>query len=191
MLLSRFWHNARGGIAPLMAFVMIPLMTAVGIAIDFGRASAARSAFQTSLDSAALKLSKTAATANASTLESDATTMVAALFNRSGVSTPVVTASFTSAGGSKIVLKGTSSVATNFLSFLGYDSIPISASTTAVWGNTRLRVALVLDNTGSMAQSGKMTALKTASHNLLTQLQSCGERRPRTSTCRSSPSARM
>jgi uncharacterized protein YegL len=33
-------------------------------------------------------------------------------------------------------------------------------------------VALVLDNTGSMAQSNKMTALKTASHNLLTQLQS-------------------
>jgi len=41
----------------------------------------------------------------------------------------------------------------------------------STWGNTRLRVALVLDNTGSMASDGKMDALKTASHNLLTQLQ--------------------
>jgi hypothetical protein len=37
----------------------------------------------------------------------------------------------------------------------------------STWGNTRLRVALVLDNTGSMASDGKMSALKTASHNLL------------------------
>ena len=40
----------------------------------------------------------------------------------------------------------------------------------STWGNTRLRVALALDNTGSMASDGKMDALKTASHNLLTQL---------------------
>ena len=32
-------------------------------------------------------------------------------------------------------------------------------------------MALVLDNTGSMAQSGKLAALKTATNNLLTQLQ--------------------
>ena len=42
----------------------------------------------------------------------------------------------------------------------------------STWGNTRLRVALVLDNTGSMASDGKMSALRIASHNLLTQLQS-------------------
>jgi len=39
------------------------------------------------------------------------------------------------------------------------------------WGNNRLRVALVLDNTGSMAMAGKIDALKTASKNLLTQLK--------------------
>ena len=39
------------------------------------------------------------------------------------------------------------------------------------WGNTRLRVALVLDNTGSMSSAGKLTALKTATTSLLGQLQ--------------------
>jgi uncharacterized protein YegL len=38
-------------------------------------------------------------------------------------------------------------------------------------GGPRLRIALVLDNTGSMAQSGKMTALKSAATNLIQQIQ--------------------
>ena len=50
-------------------------------------------------------------------------------------------------------------------------SSPSPRNPTSTWGNTRLRVALVLDNTGSMSSSNKMTALKTASKNLLTQLK--------------------
>jgi uncharacterized protein YegL len=40
-----------------------------------------------------------------------------------------------------------------------------------MWGNSRLRVALVLDNTGSMSSAGKMTALQSATKSLLDQLQ--------------------
>ena len=54
---------------------------------------------------------------------------------------------------------------------LGVSEINVTASATSKWGNTRLRVALVLDNTGSMSDDGKMDALKTASKNLLTQLK--------------------
>src|SRR6185295_1213893 len=38
-------------------------------------------------------------------------------------------------------------------------------------GNTRIRLALVLDNTGSMSTASKMTALKSAAKSLLTQLK--------------------
>ena len=51
-------------------------------------------------------------------------------------------------------------------------SIGITGSSTAKWGSTRLRVALVLDNTGSKASDGKINALKTATANLLSQLKS-------------------
>jgi hypothetical protein len=68
-------------------------------------------------------------------------------------------------------LAASASVPSDFLNILGLNSINITASSKATWGNTRLRVALVLDNTGSMAQSGKMPALRTASQNLLTQIQ--------------------
>lgn len=60
-LLARFWNNRQGGVAPMLAITIIPLIGAVGAAVDYTRASAARSAMQTSLDSTALFLSKSAA----------------------------------------------------------------------------------------------------------------------------------
>ena len=44
-----------------------------------------------------------------------------------------------------------------------------------LWGIKKLNLALVLDNTGSMASSSKMTNLKTAAHNLLTMLQNAAK----------------
>ncbi len=82
-----------------------------------------------------------------------------------------MTVSYSSTAGSQIVLNGSATINTNFLGVLGIDEINFAATATSVWGNTRLRVALVLDNTGSMSSSNKMTALKTASQNLLTQLK--------------------
>src|SRR5262249_41126038 len=66
-------------------------------------------------------------------------------------------------------------IPTKFMGALGFPVINISSTAAVNWSNSRLRVALVLDNTGSMASSGKMTALKTAAHNLLTQLQSAAQ----------------
>jgi Flp pilus assembly protein TadG len=171
-MLARFLKNCRGGVAPLVALTAIPLMGSVGVAVDYSRANAARTAFQAALDSTSLMLSKTAATQNAADLQTSATNYFNALFTRTDVSNAKVVASYNSVGGSNVTLSGTATIATNFLSVLGYDHIDISASTKSTWGNTRLRVALVLDNTGSMASSDKMTALKSASENLINQLQS-------------------
>jgi Flp pilus assembly protein TadG len=171
MLLARFWKNRHGGVAPMLALTLIPLLGAVGAAVDFTRANADRAAFQAALDSASLSLSKSAATQSTGDLQDAATTMVSGLFNRPDVQNVAVSAKYSSADGSKLVIEGSATVPTMFLHILGYDQITIGASTTSTWGNTRLRVALVLDNTGSMASSSKMTALKTATQNLLTQLK--------------------
>jgi Flp pilus assembly protein TadG len=172
MLLHRFWKNSKGAVAPMLGIAIIPLMGAVGAAIDYSQASATRTAFQNALDATALMLSKTAATDSASDIQANTTNYFNAQFNsRPGVSNVVVTSNYSSSNGSQIVLTGTARMATNFLAVLNIDHIDITASTMSTWGNTRLRVALVLDNTGSMADSGKMTALKTASQNLLTTLK--------------------
>ena len=156
----------------MLGIALIPLLGAVGAAVDYSQASATRTAFQNALDSTALMLSKTAALQTSSELQAAATNDFNALFTGSNAKNVTVTANYSTTNGSQLVLNGSATVDTNFLSVLGIDTIHIAASTTSTWGNTRLRVALVLDNTGSMASSGKMTALKTASQNLLTQLKS-------------------
>jgi Flp pilus assembly protein TadG len=171
MLLSRFRKNTRGGIAPLLGITIIPLMGAVGAAVDYSQASATRVAFQSALDSTALMISKTAPNESSSDLQTQATNFFNAQFSRPGVSNVVVSVNYSSSGGSQIVLSGSAIYQTNFISLLGIDQIDIAAAATSTWGNTRLRVALVLDNTGSMASSNKMTALQTASQNLLTSLK--------------------
>ena len=67
---------------------------------------------------------------------------------------------------------------TVLMSVVGIKKINVVASSLVVWGQERLWISLVLDNTGSMTQTSggsnpvsKISALKTASHQLLTMLQ--------------------
>lgn len=170
-MLARFLSNTRGSIAPLLGFVALPLMAAVGMAVDYSRANADRTAFQVALDSTALMLSKTAATDSNADLQTQATDTFNAMFNRPGVTDVTVTPTYSADGGSKLTLSGTAVVHTSFLSVIGVSQIDINSTSVSTWGNTRLRVALVLDNTGSMNDAGKIDALRTASQNLLNQLQ--------------------
>jgi Flp pilus assembly protein TadG len=170
-MLRRFLKDCRGSIAPMLALTAIPLMGSVGAAVDFTRANAARAAFQASLDATALMLSKTAATQSSSDLQTQATATFNALYSHPEAKNIAITAVYSSAGGSKVTINGSANVETNFLGVFGYSQLPIAGTATSTWGNTRLRVALVLDNTGSMSSDDKMTALKAASKNLLTQLK--------------------
>jgi Flp pilus assembly protein TadG len=170
-MLARFLDNTRGGVAPLAAVVALPLMVGVGVAMDYSKVNAARSAFQVALDSTALMLSKNAAIVSKDELQTEATNTFNALFSHPDVvpASVHVTPDFTTAGGSKLTMTGNATVNTSFISVIA-STVNISATSVSTWGNTRLRVALVLDNTGSMTSNDKIGALKTASHNLLSQL---------------------
>ena len=110
MLLTRFWKNRQGSIAPLFGLAIIPLIAGVGSAIDYTRASAARTAFQSSLDSAALMLAKTAALQTPAQIEAEATTYVNALFTANNAKNVTITAAYSTTAGSELVLTGTALV---------------------------------------------------------------------------------
>ena len=88
-----------------------------------------------------------------------------------------VTPQFSQPAQGNFTLKLTASakVDTMFARLLGQSTITLSASSEVLWGIKKLNLALVLDNTGSMQQSAKMTNLKTAAHNLLTTLQNAAK----------------
>ncbi|MCW5692019.1 MAG: TadE/TadG family protein [Pseudolabrys sp.] len=169
--LTAFRRDRSGNVAITFALAALPLVGTVGAAVDFSQANRTKAALQSALDSAALMLSRDAATLSTTELNTKATNYVQAMLNQPQAKDITVSAAYTSDGGSKVVVNGSVSVPTVFMGVIGVNNVTISGSSTTAWGTTRLRVALVLDNTGSMDSDGKMTALKTATKNLLTQLK--------------------
>jgi len=172
---GRFIGAREGNIAVIFALSAIPIISFVGVAIDYTRASAARSSMQAALDSTALMLSKdlSAGTINTSQISSKASDYFNALYNNKDAQSVSVTAGYTAPSGNtpaSIKLDGTGLIQTDFMRVAGFPNMNFGASSTTTWGNVRMRVALVLDVTGSMAQDGKMDALKPAAKALVDQL---------------------
>ncbi len=130
---------------------------------------------QSAIDATALMLSKDVATLTPAQMSTKANAYFKALFNRSEVAGVTITPVYTTAGGTQVVVTGSGTVPTSFTKVMGFKELAINVSSTVKWGSSRLRVALVLDTTGSMADAGKITALKTATKNLLTQLQTAAQ----------------
>jgi Flp pilus assembly protein TadG len=169
----RAYRSAHGGnVAITFALATLPIITTIGFAVDYSHANSVKVAMQSALDSTALMLSKEAATDTSTQLQANAVKYFNALFTRPEATSVTITASYTSSGGTSLVVNGTANVPTAVLGVIGYNNIAVGGSSTAKWGSNLLRVALVLDNTGSMADDGKMTALISATKSLLTQLQS-------------------
>lgn len=168
--LSAFRIAQAGNVAITFAFASLPIIGFVGAAVDYSRANSVKAAMQTALDSTALMLAKEAATDTEDQLRTNATKYFTALFTRQEAKDVDVQVSYSTTGGSNVVIQATAALDAEFVRVLGYDTFHLRATSTAKWGITRLRVALVLDNTGSMASDGKMTALKTATKSLIDQL---------------------
>jgi Flp pilus assembly protein TadG len=173
MLFARFFRDRKGGVAPLLALGIIPLVGAVGAAVDYSRANLVRTAMQNALDSTALMLSKDAQTLNGDQLTQKANGYFTSQFDRPEASNVAVTQELTSPqqGSFNLKINGSASVSTIFWRMMGQEQVNITATGEVTWGFKKLNLALAFDNTGSMASSGKMTALKEAAHNLLTTLK--------------------
>ncbi len=187
--LIRFCRDRRANVAPIFAFSMVPIVGFVGSALDYSRANAVRSALQSALDSTTLMLSREAQKIG----DQDAIKIKGEAYFRGQFNQLIqpaarillVDAHFDTPVQGSFILTMTATVQVD-MTFMGVvqkimastnpDTIEISASSEAKWGMKRLELALVLDNTGSMAQSSKMTNLKTASKNLLTTLQTAAKK---------------
>lgn len=174
MLLHRFFKDPDASVAPLFGIAFLPLLAFIGTAIDYGQATSARADLQVAADAAALMVSKNAPTLTSGQLQQNARDYFMAGFNRPTAQNVNVAASYDAAS-SSLTLSASASVPTVFMGMFGFKQIDLSTSSTVAWGTTKLRVALVLDNTGSMNDFGKITALKTASHQLLAQLQKAAQ----------------
>ncbi|MBV9556971.1 MAG: TadE/TadG family protein, partial [Pseudolabrys sp.] len=169
--LTNFARADKGNVALTFALATLPIIGGVGAAMDFSHANSVKAAMQAALDSTALMLSRDAATLSNADLQTKAMNYFKALFTRPEAKNIAITATYTSSGGSQVVVNGSATVDTSLMAIAGYRTMPVNGTSTAKWGSERLRVAMALDNTGSMADDGKMPALKSAAKSLLTQLK--------------------
>ena len=173
-LLRKYCASNRGNVAVIFAIAAVPLISLVGAAVDYTRASKARTAMQGALNSTSLMLSKDLQDGRIqpSDINSKAQTYFTALFNDTDAKEVAINAVYTAntSIGSTIVINGSGNVITDFLKVAGFPKLDFGTSATSAWGNVRMRVAMALDNTGSMADDGKMPAMQTAAKSLIDQL---------------------
>jgi Flp pilus assembly protein TadG len=171
----RFVGANQGNIAVIFAIALVPIISFVGAAIDYSRANNARSSMQAALDSTALMLAKDLSTGVITTAQiaTKAQAYFTALYTNPDAKSVSVNATYTADNGnmgSTIQVNGSGSITTDFMKVAGFPNMNFNASSTSAWGNVRMRVALALDNTGSMKDNGKIGALRTAASNLVDQL---------------------
>lgn len=163
---GRLRGDRRGNVAMIWALAGVVSMGIIGLSIDFSRANTSRAALQNAVDSAALAIG-----AKPNLTQSQRETLAATYLRENftldaSLGTPILTGVV--ANDNDVTVNARIEVPTTLGSLFAPKLSPV-ASSRVVWGQTKLWVSLALDNTGSMA-GGKLTALKTATHQLLTML---------------------
>jgi Flp pilus assembly protein TadG len=167
-LITRFRDDCRGTTALMFGLLLVPVVATVGAAVDYTRAADARTAMQAAADTAALAVARDAGSLSDNEITDRARAVFAANFHKRGaVIDPLVVEKTDRV----IRVSATGSVKTAIMGIINVDEIKIGSTTQVAWGRNKLEIALVLDNTGSMARANKMPALKTAVHDFLTTLQ--------------------
>ncbi|HWM60783.1 MAG TPA: pilus assembly protein TadG-related protein [Rhizomicrobium sp.] len=179
-----FLREKRGNVAMIFAISIIPLTLAAGAGLDFARAMLVRQQMAEALDAAALAVGSTAGLD-----QEHAKTMAQAYFDANytvdkiAFGSPVVQPfTYTNADGAVTIIVN-DAMPTMLMQLAGIISMPVSASSTVVWGQTKLWVGLVLDNSGSMCEpegqpclndpdtNSKIYQLKSATNQMLTSLK--------------------
>ena len=160
---GKFLREDCGGVLMTFGLALIPMILAVGITIDLGRAYSVRARLAYALDAAGLAVG--ASQGNNAELQQ----IMLSYFNANypeteiGVpATPVMTIT-----NDVIQLSATVDMPTTFMAVVGIDQLTVATDNAIVKETTGFEVALVLDNTGSMRAGGQMDALKDAAQEMI------------------------
>jgi Flp pilus assembly protein TadG len=157
--------DSRAAVMPIVGLTLMVLLTAGGMAVDAGRAQLVQSKLSSALDAAGLAAGANASTADVS---SEVQRFVEANFPNSYMSSTLTDVSVGVSSDNKILeLTATATVPTTLMRLAGYEDMTVTAVSEITRETKGMELVLVMDNTGSMAGSGKMGAMQQAAHNLI------------------------
>jgi Flp pilus assembly protein TadG len=166
MSLKRFLKNTSGNVTVLMGLVILPVLLATGAGIDIARQVNIQTKMQAAADEAILAggASKLPSAAQVKMIITDyvkANGGTDMLKSVSGFDIVVDN----KAGVFSVNIKGT--VDTGLMALAGYPTLNVGAYSEVAVPYQGAEIALVLDNTASMASEGRLDALKIAAKNLV------------------------
>jgi len=163
--IREFSRSEDGSIIPLVGICFMVIMGVTGMAIDIGRAQLVESKLLNSIDAAGLAAGAKVSTTN---VQAEVEKFVHANYPDGYVDSVVSDIlTTTSADAKTITVSAKAVMKTSFMKLFGVDEMTVAATSEISRGIGGLELALVLDNTGSMGQDGKLDDLKVASKDLL------------------------
>lgn len=166
-MIRRFRRDEGGNFLMLFGLALVPLLGVVGVAIDYSRASNARQALNAAIDSAALMAARDAQKLTDGQLRTRINDWIKDNLP-ADVKSEYTGATVTIDRKARTIkIEANAVVPTTISSVIGVSQLPVGTNSQSTWGTNKIELALVLDNTGSMSSSGKMTALKQASKDLI------------------------
>lgn len=174
-----FLRCQQGHVGVMFGILLIPIVAAVGMSVDYTVAVRAKTKIQSALDSAALAAGRKLQTSG-SVSESEAAAHTQ-FKNTIGTLSAVMTVDSIDTKTGKINLTGSSDVPTQFMSIVGVDSIFVRSNTEVelkVGDDEKdVEISMMLDVTGSMGGS-KISDLKLAAKDLVQIIMQSNEASP-------------
>lgn len=163
-----FATQTQGNVGTLFAVATMPMMLFAGAAMDYAGATQVQARLQSAADGVALALVREPRNASVQQLQAAAEQKFSAMMRQELGSNFAITVRKEA---KSIHVSATARMSTSFLRLVQQNEVTIGVNSVAAFGQPKLQIALVLDNTGSMGSLGKMDALKQATNDLLDKLQ--------------------
>lgn len=163
-------RSEQGSALPIIGLSVAALVASSGLAVDMGRAQLVQSKLSSSLDAAGLAAGSTVSTVDVGT---EVNKYVNANFPSGYLGSQLgeVSSSLNS-DNTILTVNASATVPTTFMKVVGINSLTVSATSEITRVQKGLELVLVMDNTGSMAQSAggggsKIQAARTAATDLV------------------------
>ncbi len=171
--LSRLIHDRRGNFAMMAGLLIIPVMAAAGLSVDYSRYVSARAHLQSLADAAALALASDEPKSKRESLDA-AEAIIGA--DHKAATVRDVTIALLESNDETVKIQLAGKLDLTFMRIVGQETVEVAAEADAeraMKGN--IEVSLILDNTWSMSSADargvtKIAALKTAASGLVNEL---------------------
>lgn len=168
--LLNFLKNTSGNVAVTIALLGIPLVGTAGAALDYTQLNRKTTILQNATDSAALAAAQHINDKTQQELESLADEFLRTNLSASHYAQIKNVDLVISNNQGSLTITASAKMPTTLISVLGITELDYSRESRVNTGSGSAEIVLVLDNTGSMAEDGKIDALKVAATDFINQL---------------------